>query len=183
MKKTSIITIVLFFCVSFNMKAQDELYLNYEAAINNPELFQYYVVIKFKNLNTGEIREVCTTAKSLKGALRLEYNLGYDDMSSVKIIEIATNNKERYFEFKNDSALTNLGAEYYSIAELKKLEEKVHFDSIARNIRKKKDWSIRLDETELIMYAHALFNLGVLTGHNNCLGGSLIYVDRNFSPY
>jgi hypothetical protein len=31
----------------------------------------------------------------------------------------------------------------------------------------------------MMMYAHALFNRGVLTGENNCFGGTLVYVDRN----
>ena len=183
MKKLTGITIILFLCASFNLKSRDELYINYVAAINNAGTFQYHVVIKLKNLNTGVIREVCTQPDFLEGALHLEYNLDYDYNARTKIKKLAIKNKDRYFEFKNYSAIANVGVEDYSIAELEKLEKEVNFDSIVRIIKKKKDWAIRLDEKELIMYAHALFNRGILTGENNCLGGKLIYVNRNNPPF
>ena len=47
----------------------------------------------------------------------------------------------------------------------------------------KKKWAIALDNKEMMMYAHALFNRGVLTGENNCMGGLLYYIDRDNPPF
>lgn len=162
---------------------KDELYLNYVAAVKNPSTFQYYLVIKYKNLNTNEVREICTVGDFLSGALHHEYNIDYDNPGAKKVLSIALKNKRRYFEFKNDNAIKNLGGETYTIKELKQLEQKVNFDSITAHVKKTKRWSVGLRRKQLIMYAHALFNRGILTGQNGCVGGSLEYVDRNNPNY
>ena len=158
----------------------DELYLNYVAAIKNESTFQYHLVIKLKNLNTGQTREICTEGNFLKGALHREYKLSYGGNGINKVEKIALDNKDRYFEFKNDSAMWNLGVENYSMDDLKELEKKINFDSLAAQIKKTKKWEKQISDDKLMMmYAHALFNRGVLTGENNCFGGTLQYVDKN----
>ena len=170
----------LIFLISCSFVKKDELYLNYLASINNEgSTFQYYLVIKIKNLNTGEIREICTDANGLLGALHREQNVDYDEKSRNSILSLAKNNKQRYFEFKNQEALNNLGVQYYSTSDLEKLEKKIDFDSLANQIIKSKKWSMRISGKQMTMYAHALFNRKILTGENNCMGGTLHFVDRN----
>src|SRR4051812_10225611 len=78
-----------------------------------------WVVIRVKNLTTGETKEVCTTPNFISGALYKETNLfalGIDCSLYTK----------RNFEFSNDSALWNIGFANYSFAELKAFEKKVN---------------------------------------------------------
>ena len=156
----------------------DETYLNYVAAINNRSTFQYYLVVKARNLNTGQTREICTQGSLFLGALHREYKLGYDKESIEKVRSIAINNKGRYFEFKNDSALLNMGINDYTENDLKKLEGRVNFDALAKKIKRKREWELSLDDSLMTMYAHLLFNKGILTGENNCWAGRLEYVSR-----
>ncbi len=161
---------------SFVMPSIDKLYINYLFAINNNSTFQYFLVVKVKNQNTGLTREYCTNASFLKGALHKEYHLGYDWMGSAAVYAIAIANKDRYFKLKNEDAIRNLDAGY-SMNELHKFEKKINFDSLACQIRKSDNWNSGLIlDKPMSMTAHVLFNRGILTGENNCYGGRLFYV-------
>lgn len=158
----------------------DELYLNYLAAIQNESTFQYFLVVNVKNLKTGITREYCAQGNFLKGALHTEYNLKYNKAGLLKVSLLACKNKERYFEFKKGKALKNINGWPYTMDELAALEKTVNFDSLATQIKTSGKWSKAIfDDKTMLMYAHALFNRGILTGENNCFGGTLIYVDRN----
>lgn len=86
---------------------KDELYLNYLASLNNEgSTFQYYMVIKIKNLNTGETREICTDANGLLGALHSEKNVGYDDKNRNWILSLAKKIKNGILNLKTRMLLT-----------------------------------------------------------------------------
>lgn len=180
-RQTLILVFAFLLTASFDSQQKDELYLNYVAAINSESSFQYFLVVKVKNLNNGLTREYCTTGNFLKGALHREYNLNYDNKGIEKAHSLALDSKDRYFEFKNDSAIWNIGGVWeYTMDELAQLEKKVNFDSLAIQIKKTGKWKKEIfDDKTMSMYAHALFNKGVLTGENNCWGGTLQYVDRS----
>lgn len=109
-----------------------------------------------------------------------EYNLGYDIDGISKVYSLAIDNKDRYFEFKKKKALKNLSNWNYSIDDLIQLEKTVNFDSIVSQIKTNKKWSMEIfDDKTMIMYAHSLFNRGILTGENNCWGGTLVYIEKN----
>jgi len=158
--------------------SEDQLYLNYVSAVETSGTFQKFLVVKIKNLNTGITREYCTHGNFLKGALHREYDLGYSNRGISKVHSIAIKNKQRYFEFKNDSAIWNIGGVWsYSIDELEELQKKIDFDSLKTQILTKGEWKKELfDDKMMLMYAHALFNRGILTGENTCRGGTLYYV-------
>jgi hypothetical protein len=155
------------------------LYDNYLKAIDNESTFQFFLVAKIKDLNTGQIREICTQGNFLKGALHREYDINYDSIGTLKVYHLATDNHKRYFEFKNDSAIWNIcGVWPYSMDDLIKLERQIDFDSLAQQIKKDNKWSMKIfDDKTMLMYAHSLFNRGILTGENNCFGGTLIFVE------
>jgi hypothetical protein len=180
-KQTSIILILtLLLTTSFVGQEKDELYLNYVAAIKNFSTFQYFLVVKVKDSKNGTIREYCTKGNFLKGALHREYNLRYNIDGISKVYSIAIDNKERYFEFKKKKAIKNLTSWNYSIDELTQLEKTVNFDSIVSQIKTNNNWSMEIfDDKTMLMYAHSLFNRGILTGENSCYGGTLVYVNRN----
>lgn len=177
-QQTVLLALTFLLATSFGGR-QNEIYLNYVAAIKNESTFQYYLVVKVKNLNTGLTRAYCTKGNFLKGALHREYKLDYDNTGTSKADSLALGNKHRYFEFKNDSAIRNMSGAY-AMEDLAELEKQVNFDALARKIRRAGKWSKEMvDDQGMLMYAHALFNRGILTGENNCAGGTLFYVDRN----
>ena len=73
------------------------MYNNYREAIDHESTFQYFIVIKVKNLNNETINEICTTGNALKGALHKEYNLKYDSIGQLKVHQLAIDNHKRYF--------------------------------------------------------------------------------------
>ncbi|WP_338377210.1 hypothetical protein [uncultured Flavobacterium sp.] len=139
---------------------------------------QYFLVVKVKDLNTGNVREICTKGNFLSGALHKEYNLDFNEKDATKLYKVMLENKERYFEFKDTTAINNLGIHKYSVEDLQKFEKKHNIDSIANSIKNKK-WNMFLsDDKTMLLYAHSLFNRGILTGENNCFGGTLMHIDN-----
>jgi hypothetical protein len=60
--------------------------------------------------------------------------------------------------------------------DLKDFEQRTNIDQLTKDINK--DWKKKLlDEKEMLLYAHSLFNRGILTGENNCYGGTLEVVE------
>src|ERR1041385_4523450 len=158
--------------INKNFIAPDTLlYQNYLATLNNFSTIRYFIVIKVKNVNTGEIREVCTKSNFLEEAIAEENKCNYDSSGMAAINQVAVGNFKRYFEFKGKLALNNIGYDDYSIAELNKLASEINFDSLATEIKKTKSWSKELDDKKMKMYAHELFDRGILTAENNCFGG------------
>jgi hypothetical protein len=153
-----------------------KLYNNYKKAVNNESTFQYFLVIHVTDLNTGLTREICTKGNFLAGAIHREYGLDYDANSIRRAERIALNNRTRTFQFKNTEAIQNLGLGRYSMDDLKDFEQRTNIDQLTKGINK--DWKKKLlDDKEMLLYAHSLFNRGILTGENNCYGGTLEVVE------
>ncbi len=71
----------------------------------------------------------------------------------------------------------NLGLDEYSMIELRELEQQVNFDSIASKMREIREYQWHFDsDKQMRMYAHALFNRGILTTEFWSYGGILHYV-------
>jgi hypothetical protein len=158
----------------------DEIYLNYVASLDYfNDTLQCFLVIKVKDLNTGEIREICTDANGLLGALHKEKNIGYQIRKQLKVLAFAKKNKKRSFEFKDKEALDLLGLDEYTIKDLNELESRVDFDSLAKQIQTAGEWQYSGESKESKLYAHLLFNKAILVGDNSCRGGTIYYVDRN----
>ena len=134
------------------------IYNNYLEAVDNESTFQFFLVAKIKNLNTGKTREICTTGDFLEGALHIESKIDYDSSGLKKLGNIQRQNKKRYFEFKDTKALNNLGLSAYSIDDLAEFEKSHNIDSLAEVVKKGK-WSLAIkDHKTMLMYAHSLFN-------------------------
>ena len=152
------------------------VYLNYVNAIENQSTLQYFTVVKIKNLNNKETREICTKGNFLAGALHREHKLGYSIDEVIKVQNLMIDNKKRYFEFKDTSAINNLSLNKYSVDEFAKFENKTNMDSISKSAINK-DWSMYFeDDKAMMMFAHSLFNRGILTGENNSFGGTIYYI-------
>ena len=57
------------------------------------------------------------------------------------------------------------------------------FKKIERTILKDVNFKIELSDLKMAAFAHILFNMGYMTGENDCWGGGLFYIDRNKGPY
>ena len=161
---------------------ENEKYLNFLAAINNGSTIGYFTVVKIKNLKTGKVKEICEKGAFVMGALHMEINADYDRDGEQKVLNYIKG-KDRFFELKNDEALFNVGFNTYSEKLLDTISEKYNFKEIEREIRKNGQYKIDLPDGEMEAFAHILFNMGYMTGENNCWGGGLFYIDRNKDPY
>ena len=145
----------------FKSTADSIRYTNHVKLVNyrNNTHTASYVVVNVKNLNTNEIKEICTYPDFLYGALRIE-NKKYDD-------EILLQNKERYFEFKDTAALNNIGFNSYSKNDLAEFKNRINFDSLVKLIAKKEYPTIDFGEEhhKFNMFAHLLFNEGIMSIH------------------
>lgn len=172
-----ILIVAIAVSTSWTTTDEGKLYDNYKKAVKNESTFQYFLVIHVTDLNTGQTREICTKGNFLAGAIHREYNLAYDDHSMRKAERIALNNRTRTFKFKNPEALQNLGLDRYSMSDLKEFEGRINIDQLTQQINE--NWKKELmDDTEMLLYAHLLFNRGILTGENNCRGGTLEVVSE-----
>jgi len=149
------------------------IYNNYLKAIDNESTFQLFLVVTIKDLNSGQKRELCTKGDFLEGALHTEYKINYDSLGLAVLDKLQRNNRSRYFELKDTAALNNLGFNIYTMDDLTKFEKNHNIDSLV-NLFKKGKWSLAIPEDKImLLYAHALFNRGILTGENSCFGGTL----------
>ena len=165
----------------FGNKAEDlqtEKYLNFLCAVQNVSTFNYFTVIMAKNLNTGEIKEICTKGNFVSGALHIELKKDYSPHVQKAVIEFVQKHRDRYFEFKDLKALENISFNDYDPKLLVKLEKKYPIEKIIGTIKGTKQFSCRLPDNEMKLLAHALFERGFMTGENNCFGGTLEYVER-----
>jgi hypothetical protein len=160
-------------------------YTNYAKLINfrGNTHTQSYIVVSVKNLNTNEIKEICTYPDFLCGALRIENKKNDDKILPEDIkhdTEILLQNKERYFEFKDTAALNNIGFNSYSKNDLAEFKNRIKFDSLVKLIAKKEYPTIVFGENhnELNMYAHLLFKEGIMSIHR--IPCSFQIIDDNF---
>ena len=175
-----ILFVIIIFLTTNLIKGQEnELYLNYLTAVYNESTFQYFTVIKYKNLNTSQVKEVCIQGEDLRLALRKELNLNHEGKDYDKLQEILKNNNERYFEFKNIEAIAIFETNEYTVNQLKRYEKSVSFEKLANEIKKSKSFGNVQFSAPITLHAHALFNRGILTGVNNCISGELHFVDRD----
>lgn len=174
---------ILILNLCFSTDLENEKYLNYLAAAREANsTYQFNLVIKYKNLNTQKTREICIEGFQLVSAICKENNYEFNKDED-KIDSVLVSRKDRYFEFKDTAAINRLTFEEYSVEEFEVLKRKIDFKKVAKEIKQKKKVNPSGNSKAHQMYAHALFNMGILTGQNECMGGwTLDYIDRK-NPY
>jgi hypothetical protein len=80
--------------------------LNFEKAIRNTST--YVIIATIVNDSTGEMHTECVSASFLLGAIHKEYDLGYDDPSIEKVIQIVLANPSHVFHFSKEAAIDNI---------------------------------------------------------------------------
>lgn len=155
------------------------LYANFKAAVRNKESIQKYLVVRVIDRNKNTVREFCTLGCFFRHALHMEWKIDYDRLGDELVIAKACINDPRLFEFKDSSAIQYLGMDLYSEQDLAELDKQVGFKKLAKEILLAKKWEKTFGEDDKLMriYAHGLFNQGILTGEDiTAEGGKLQYL-------
>ena len=163
--------LVIFVLVLFAFKGEDKSelqYRNYVTAVRNKTNFQHYLVVRVMDVNKNEVREFCTLGCFFRNALHKEWNLDYDKLSDDLVMAKASLNSPRLFELKDSTAIQYLAMDLYSADDLLQLEKLVDFKKLAKEILTTKKWEKTFGEDEKLMrmYAHELFNKGIMTGED-----------------
>lgn len=166
--KTTILTLTL--CIfSFLTKAQVDEQTKFDmfcAALANLSTAPNYIVVTVKNLKTQEVKEICTEAPFIEGAMGHETGEWTINCK---------NHKKRYFEFSKDSALWNISFDLYTKTELENFAKTIDIPKIVKQIKSGKLKTKTFkdgDGNEQIMFAHLMFNNGVMMTRG-CVAGNI----------
>jgi hypothetical protein len=168
MKTKTIILTLTFGLMFLTTKAQvDDLtkLKMFCSALDNFSTAPNYIVVTVKNKKTGETKEVCTEAPFIQGAMGRETG---DWTINCQ------NFKTRYFEFSKDSALWNISFDFYTKEELDKYAKTLNVAEIVKLVKSGKLTSKTFmgDRKEQIMFAHLMFNNGVMMTRG-CWAGNI----------
>jgi hypothetical protein len=165
------IILLTFGLLSINVNAQVDNQTKSKmfcVAIDNNSTAPNYIVIRVKNLKTGIIKEICTEAPFLLGALERELGQSNFSLNCQKY-------KSRYFEFRNDSALWNIDFDLYNTTDLEKYAKTVDIKKAVQQVRGGTLSSIGFpphDRKQQRMFAHLMFNNGVMMTRG-CVAGNI----------
>jgi len=159
---------VLFLLFSLAASAQVDEHMKFKmfcSALSNQSTAPNYVVVTVRNLNTGEIKEVCTEAPFINGAMGREIG----DWSIQ-----CKDYKARYFELSKDSALSNISFNLYTQSELERFEKSIHVANIVEQVKSGKlnGKTFEGSKKEQVMFAHLMFNYGVMMTRG-CIAGNI----------
>ena len=121
---------------------------------------------------TGEIKEICTEATLLCGAVNKR-------SGKTNLIINCKKYETRYFEFSKKKALNNISFDLYTKEDLNSFAETINIKDIVDQVKSNKLTSKTFtgSRKEQIMFAHLMFNNGVMMT-SGCYAGnicSLIY--------
>ena len=170
MKMKNIILSTLMLLVHLSTFGQIEDKTKHEmfcSALFNFSTAPNYLVVTVKNLNTGETKDICTEAPFLIGAVNIETGESYFSLGCKE-------HKDRYFEFEKDSAFWNISFDLYTNAELDSFAKTINVNEITNQVKSGKLTSktFKGDRKEQIMFAHLMFNNGVMMTRG-CLAGNI----------
>jgi hypothetical protein len=138
-----------------------------------------YLVFIAKNLNTGEIKEICTEAPFLSGAMHHEFGMGHDLKSSQFIDSLILGNSKRIFEFKEKIALENISFnEYPSKERIEVLASKLDLEDFMKDFGSNENVKyMEFKEDEYLLqlsFSHIMFKCGIITSRSS-VGGNTIW--------
>jgi len=129
----------------------------------------YFVVITVKNLNTGEVKEICIEAPFVGGA---EY-IRTDSLIPLLNCE---DHKDMYFEYSNPEALQNIGFDLYSKEDMNQFEKSFNIDSLVNRIQMEELDNRRFQTVrEQRMFAHLMIINGVMVRRSGMVGRVCIF--------
>ena len=136
------------------------------AALDNISTAPNYIVITVKDLRTGITKEICTEAPFLLGTLDRQRGQSNFSIDCQKY-------KNRYFEFKSDSALWNISFDLYNKTDLERYAKTININKTVHLVRNGKLSSIGFppkQRRQQRMFAHLMFNNGVMMTRGDIAG-------------
>jgi hypothetical protein len=128
----------------------------------------YYLVVGVENELTGIRKNVCTEAPFLQGAVDKQNGKYSGKNLSCR------NFKNRTISLSNPSALSNIGFDLYSIAELDSFAQTIDLLQIIDRVRTEKYVELHMvPKKRQIMFAHLMFQNGIMTSRG-CISGDMI---------
>jgi hypothetical protein len=164
MKKLLGLFFIAFTNLIFSQENKNLLHANFVEAMNTTN--NIFIIINVKDLNTNEIREICTTNNQLREATKVENSITFDEA-----FDLLQKNKSRYFEFENKEALKIFNANNFSKNDLLEFEREIKVDDIIKNINK--NWNLDYDQTQekTYLFGYSLSKKGLLIGlSQECFG-------------
>ena len=153
--------------------------INFEIAYDNTSTAPSYIVFKAKDLNSGLIKEICSEAPFLSGALHIELNVKYDTKGTEYIDSLILIQRQKVFEFRNIEALNNISffdyPEYDRIIQTaKEVDLDYYYSRFGKNnVHELKHFESSSGFVQLT-FAHIMFNCGILTSRD-CVAGNNIH--------
>lgn len=153
--------------------------INFEIAYYNSGTAPNYLVFKAKDLNTGLIKEICTEAPFLSGALHREYEVDYDEEGTAYIDSIAISKKQDIYEFRKKEALDNIDFfKYPDYSRILEIAKGIDVESYHNKFGKNKSAELKhfTSDTGFVQltFCHIMFNCGILTTRD-CVAGNNIH--------
>lgn len=167
MFKRRSLLIALCFCflsLTTEKEVGDSLkYKMFVAAIQNQTPATNFLVAIVKNTKTGEKKEICVEAPALEDAISKERNINI-----LLAMEFAKKQKDRTFEFSKEEAFIHLGYDLYTPEEFAKYQTTMDVEKLVRQVKNGllKSKTFPKEGKELNMYAHMMFNHGVMMSRN-----------------
>lgn len=146
-----------------------------DSAFANFSTAPSFVVIIATDRMTGKTKEICTEAPFVEGGL---------DRNKVRRI-IRTNNIKsinRHYYFNTKAALENIGFHEYSYHDLILYGKKVEIRNIVKHLSEshiKQEYIFQGTRKEQLMFAHILFNHGILTTSGDIAGNFMTLINFN----
>jgi hypothetical protein len=148
---------------------------------NNKSTAPNYIVFKAKNSNTGEIKEICSEAPFLSGAMHRELEIKYDKKGTIYIDSLILKKRNNIYEFSKKEALDNISFfDYPDSLSILKIAKELDLENYHKTYANNDSsmWMHFETDTgfEQKTFSHIMFKIGVMTrrsceaGNNICLG-------------
>ena len=167
--------------ISFSIFGQevDEqiIYENYVLAIQNSQsTMPYFAVVKILDDDGELIREIAMESPYIYRYVAYKYDLHPEEYE--KVMDLCIDNKTREFGKDLLTYIQDYHIPTYSTMEFIEFKKSMNKGKLIKEIKTTDHWiAYPKSETEQLMLAHILFNEGILTATNDCLGGGdLIHI-------
>ena len=165
----------------FDKYSNDSIrYKIFKSSYENNSTAPNYIVFKAKDLSTGLIKEICTEAPFLSGAMHRELNIEYDLKGTNKVDSIILANRQNIFEFKNKEALKNINFyDYPDYERIIQIAKGIDLDYYSETFSKNDSTKLMHFSSDTgfvqVTFSHILFNCGIKTTRD-CIAGNNIWI-------
>lgn len=140
-------------------------------------------LVKFWNLNTNEIKEICIEDYDFIEAYEIEHKTSFKDSVKsnsqsyewyFKAVDFIKSNNSRTFSFQNTKSIEILNSYYISDEDITEFKKAINMKLLLESIKNDENWFLDIDENnykDKMKYAFILSQYGFQIGYfNECSG-------------